>query len=106
MRDARAVRRLSTGLLACGLLVALPSAASGLAPAPGIDTAPGAVADEPLDDALAEVGAPVTVHADAVFSFAFGQARASAPEQVVSETGVHPLPSGRLLFQYGERGII
>lgn len=106
MRDARAVRRLSTGLLACGLLVALPSAASGLAPVPSLDTAPVAVAIEPLDDALAEVGATVTVPADAVFSFTFGQASASAPEQVVGETWVHPLPSGRLLSQYGHRGII
>lgn len=70
------------------------------------------VQDEPGGDTIAVVEMPeispvITVPADAVWQFTTGQVWSEGPPPIsVEEAWTHPLPSGRLLSQFGNRGII
>ncbi|WP_162458233.1 peptidoglycan DD-metalloendopeptidase family protein [Pseudactinotalea terrae] len=68
--------------------------------------------DEPAWDTVAAEDMPetspvITVPADAVWQFTIGQVWSQGPKPVsIEESWTHPLPSARLLSQFGNRGII
>ena len=112
MRGGRIVRRLSTAVVACGVAMSFAATGASAQPTPpNVDPSAPPVLDwawEPEgSDAELQPSTSISVPADAVFDFDFGQASSTPPpEPELSETWSHPLPTGRLLSQYGNRGII
>jgi hypothetical protein len=98
--NAGRTARYAAALLSCGAL--------WLA---GVSTSVADVPDEPDRDTInvemSDVSPVITVSADAVWQFTPAHVWSKAPEPAaVEESWTHPLPSGRLLSQFGNRGII
>lgn len=95
------IARYVATLLSCGALMlagVLSSSAAEIPDDPGGDTA---AADAP------DISPVITVSADALWQFTSAEVWSQGPKPIaIEETWTHPLPTARLLSQFGNRGII
>lgn len=111
MRCVSPVRRLSVGIVTGGFLVSLSaSGAAGMPILQSLDQDDPPQAEETWTPQDSEPVTSISVPASAIFEFSFAVTSAIGPDEqlgaVMLEDWAHPLPTGRLLSQYGNRGII
>jgi hypothetical protein len=108
MRGVGPVGRVSMGIVACGLGLVLSASAAAALPTVPSDQAGSPLTEEARQPEDLDAATTISVPASAVFEFSFGQASSTPPPPPpeVTESWSHPLPTGRLLSQYGNRGII